>query len=53
MICYLDQVIGEEVYQIDAHQAAACRLESAILGATGSKMVAEIKKGSQPKTATP
>jgi len=35
------------------NQEAACRLENAIFGATGSKMVAEKEKGPQPIAATP
>ena len=35
------------------NQEAACRLENAIFGATGSKMVAESKKGPQPIAVTP
>ena len=36
-----------------ANQEAACRLENAIFGKSGSKMVAETKKGSRSKTVTP
>jgi integrase len=32
---------------------AACRLENAILGGSGSKMVANKRKGSRPRTVTP
>jgi integrase len=35
------------------NQEAACRLENAIFGATGSKMVAEKKKGPRSKSVTP
>jgi hypothetical protein len=35
------------------NQEAACRLENAIFGATGHKMVTKTKKGQRPKTVTP
>jgi integrase len=35
------------------NQAAACRLENAVFGESGSKMVAEMKKGSRLVTVTP
>jgi len=35
------------------NQEAACRLENSVFGESGSKMVAEIEKGSRPKTVTP
>jgi hypothetical protein len=35
------------------NQEAACRLEDAILGKNGSKMVAGKKKGVRPKSVTP
>jgi integrase len=35
------------------NQQAACRLENAVFGESGRKMVAEIKKGSRSLTVTP
>jgi integrase len=35
------------------NQAAVCRLENSIFGATGHKMVTEKEKGSRPQTVTP
>ena len=35
------------------NQEAACRLENAVFGASGSKMVAGKKKGSRSKSVTP
>ena len=35
------------------NQEAACRLENAIFGGSGSKMVAKLKKGQRTKSVTP
>ena len=35
------------------HQEAACRLENSVFGESGSKMVAETKKGPRPMSVTP
>jgi integrase len=35
------------------NQVAACRLENAVFGESGSKMVAEMKKGPRSLTVTP